>query len=130
MENSIFRFPMPYENKKKKFKSVFNAIGKRNTKMEARIPCSNVVGKQKTKNGNGNWNSVFQSGRKTENENGTMNFVSQCCSKTENNNESCILFFDAKEKRLALKRLGKHLSCYNKLLTLCKLAQNDKFECF
>ena len=24
----------------------------------------------------------------------------------------------------------EHFSSYNKLLTLCKLAQNDKFECF
>ena len=91
---------------------------------------NSVLQNQKTKNGNGNWNSVFQIGRKTENENRTMNSVSQCCSKTENNNESCISFFDAKEKRLALRRLGTHLPCYKKLLTLCKLAQNDKFDCF
>ena len=54
-----FCFPVPYGKEERKFKSVFNAIGKRNTKVEVRIPFSNVVGKQKWKNGNGNWNSVF-----------------------------------------------------------------------
>ena len=88
--------------------------------MEVRIPFSNVVGKQKTKNGSENWNSVFQSRKKTKNgnENGnsvfqsrkktknkyrTLNSVVQCCRKSENKNKSCISFFHAIEKRLALR---------------------------
>ena len=41
--------------------------------------------------------------KKTKHETRTMNSVLQCCRKTENKNESCISFFDAKEKRLALR---------------------------
>ena len=98
-----FSFFNAIRKRKRKFKSVFNAIEKRNTKMVVRIPFSNILGKQKTKNGSGNWNSVFQSRKKTKNENRTLNFVSQCCRKTENKNKSCISFFHAIEKRLALR---------------------------
>ena len=121
IENSIFSFFNAIRKRKRKFKSVFNAIEKRNTKMLVRIPFSNVVGKQKTKNGSGNWNSVFQSRKKTKtemeigtssvfqsrkktkNETRTLNFVFQCCRKTENKNESYISFFHAIQKRLALR---------------------------
>ena len=61
-----FSFFNAIPKRKRKFKSVFNAIEKRNTKMVVRIPFFNVVGKQKTKNGSGNWNSVFQSRKKNE----------------------------------------------------------------
>ena len=89
--------------RKRKFKPVFNAIEKRTTKIEVQIPFSNVEGKQKTKNGNGNLNSVFQSRKKTKNEIGSLNSVFQCCRKTENKNGSCTSFFHAIEKRLALR---------------------------
>ena len=62
-ENSIFVF-LSHTKTKKKIQTRFNAIEKRNTKMKVRIPFSNVVGKQNTKNGSGNWNSVFQSRKK------------------------------------------------------------------
>ena len=64
LKNESRKFDFSFSNairkrKKKKLKSVFSAIGKRNTRMEVRIPLSNVVEKQKTKNENGNWNSFF-----------------------------------------------------------------------
>ena len=83
IENSIFRFFNAIKKRKRKIKFVFNAIEKLNTKMEVRIPFSNVVGKQKTKNGSGNWNSVFQSRKKTKNENGNWNSVFQRHKKNE-----------------------------------------------
>ena len=63
-----FSFFNAIRKRKRKFKSVFNAIEKRNTEMVVGIPFSNVVGKQKTKSGSGNWNSVYKvvKKRKTE----------------------------------------------------------------
>ena len=111
--------------------------------MVVRIPFSNVVGKQKTKNRSGNWNSVFQSRKKTKNENGkwnsvfksckktknenrTLNFVFQCCRKTEHKNKSCISFFHAIEKRLAL-RYTHCLTCSKQLSVLTYLKRSKVY---